>query len=61
MNAVVQPLAIIMGQHVRVGIEDNVWNSRRERMTSLEQIGAVVGLAERFGRPVATLRRRGRS
>jgi len=54
INAVVQPLAIIMGQHVRVGIEDNIWNSRRERMTSLEQIEAVVGLSERFGRPIAT-------
>ena len=54
INAVVQPLAIIMGQHVRVGIEDNIWNSRRERMTTLEQIEAAVGLSERFGRPIAT-------
>ncbi len=54
INAVVQPLAIIMGQHVRVGIEDNIWNSKRQRMTTLEQIEAAVGLSERFGRPIAS-------
>ena len=43
-----------MGQHCRVGIEDNIWNSKRERMTTLQQIEAVVSLAERFGRKVAT-------
>jgi hypothetical protein len=52
--AVAEPLAIILGQHVRVGIEDNLWNSKRERMTTVKQIEAVVGLSERFGRPVAT-------
>ena len=35
INAVAQPMAIILGQHVRVGIEDNLWNSKRERMTSV--------------------------
>src|SRR5687767_7698264 len=54
VSAVAQPLAIILGQHVRVGIEDNLWNSRRERMTTLKQIEAVVELSERFGRKVAT-------
>ena len=54
VNAVAQPLAIILGQHVRVGIEDNLWNSKRERMTTLQQIEAAVGLSERFGRKVAT-------
>jgi len=52
--AVAEPLAIILGQHVRVGIEDNLWNSKRERMTTIQQIEAVVSLTERFGRPVAT-------
>ena len=47
-------MAIIMGQHVRVGIEDNLWNSKRERMTTVEQIKAAVELCERFGRKVAT-------
>ena len=40
--AVAQPLALIMGQHCRVGIEDNLWNSKRERMTTVEQIQAIV-------------------
>jgi len=48
--AVAQPLALIMGQHCRVGIEDNIWNSKRERMTTIQQIEAVVSLSERFGR-----------
>jgi uncharacterized protein (DUF849 family) len=54
MNAVVQPLAIIMGQHVRVGNEDNLWNSKRQRITTVQQIEAVVRLSEQFGRKVAT-------
>jgi hypothetical protein len=41
-----------MGQHCRVGIEDNLWNSKRERMTTLPQIKAVVELSERFGRKI---------
>jgi len=48
------PMGIILGQHVRVGIEDNLWNSKRQRMTTLQQINAVVELSERFGRKVAT-------
>jgi uncharacterized protein (DUF849 family) len=54
VNAVAQPMAIILGQHVRVGIEDNLWNSKHERMTTLQQIESAVGLSERFGRKVAT-------
>ena len=56
VNAVAQPLAIILGQHVRVGNEDNLWNSKRERMTSVQQVEAVVRLSEQFGRKVATAR-----
>ena len=29
ISAVAQPMAIVLGHHVRVGIEDNLWNSRR--------------------------------
>jgi uncharacterized protein (DUF849 family) len=54
ITAVAQPLAMIMGQHVRVGNEDNLWNSKRERITTVEQIEAVVRLSEQFGRKVAT-------
>jgi uncharacterized protein (DUF849 family) len=54
VTAVAEPLAIILGHHVRVGIEDNLWNSRRERMSTVKQIEAAVSLSERFGRKVAT-------
>jgi uncharacterized protein (DUF849 family) len=54
MSAVVQPLGIILGQHCRVGNEDNIWNAKRERITAVKQIEAVVKLSEQFGRKVAT-------
>jgi uncharacterized protein (DUF849 family) len=54
ITAVAQPLSLILGHHVRVGNEDNLWNSRRERITTVEQIEAVVRLSEQFGRKVAT-------
>jgi hypothetical protein len=54
VTAVAIPLALILGQHVRVGIEDNLWNARRERMTTVQQIEAIVRLSEQFGRKVAT-------
>jgi uncharacterized protein (DUF849 family) len=54
ITAVAQPLSIIMGQHVRVGNEDNLWNSKRERITTVEQVEAVVRLTEMFGRKIAT-------
>jgi hypothetical protein len=54
MNAVFQPMAILLGIHVRVGNEDNLWNSKRERITSVQQVEAVVRLSEMFGRKVAT-------
>jgi uncharacterized protein (DUF849 family) len=52
--AVAQPLALIMGQHCRVGNEDNLWNAKRERMTTVEQLKAITSLADRFGRKIAT-------
>ena len=39
---------------MRVGIEDNLWNSKRQRMTSVDQVKAAVDLCERFGRKLAT-------
>jgi uncharacterized protein (DUF849 family) len=54
INAVAQPLSIIMGHHVRVGNEDNLWNSKRERITTVQQVEAVVRLCEQFGRKLAT-------
>ncbi|HEV7473954.1 MAG TPA: 3-keto-5-aminohexanoate cleavage protein [Pyrinomonadaceae bacterium] len=54
ITAVAIPMGIILGQHVRVGIEDNLWGSNRERMSTVKQIEAAVQLCERFGRKVAT-------
>jgi len=50
MNA----MAIAMGLHVRVGIEDNLWGRKGERMTSVEQIEQTVRLARELGRDVAS-------
>ena len=54
VTAVAIPLGMILGHHVRVGIEDNLWNSRRERMSTVKQIEGIADLCERFGRKVAT-------
>ena len=48
-------MAIILGGHVRVGMEDNLYFSRGRRATSnAEFVERVVKLAEVLGRPVAT-------
>ncbi|RKT22856.1 uncharacterized protein (DUF849 family) [Paraburkholderia sp. RAU2J] len=50
MNA----MAIAMGLHVRVGIEDNLWGRKGERMTSVQQIEQTVRIARELGRDIAT-------
>jgi len=50
----ISAMAIVLGQHVRVGNEDNIWGANRQRATSLQQIEGAVRLCERFGRKVAT-------
>ena len=47
-------MAIAMGLHVRVGIEDNLWARKGERMTSVQQIEKVVTIARELYRDVAT-------
>lgn len=47
-------MSIVMGQHVRVGNEDNLWGPDKQRRTSVQQIEGAVRLAREFGRPVAT-------
>jgi uncharacterized protein (DUF849 family) len=47
-------MAIVLGQHVRVGNEDNLWGADRKRATSVKQIEGAVRLAKEFGRKVAT-------
>jgi uncharacterized protein (DUF849 family) len=47
-------MAIVLGQHVRVGNEDNLWGPKRDRITTVKQVEGAVRLAEQFGRKVAT-------
>ncbi len=47
-------IAIALGLHVRVGIEDNLWRKKGGRMTSVQQIEQMVRMAKELGRPIAT-------
>src|SRR5215831_18650772 len=47
-------MAIAMGLHVRVGIEDNLWARKGERATSVQQIEKMVRLSRELFRDVAT-------
>jgi uncharacterized protein (DUF849 family) len=47
-------MAIALGLHVRVGIEDNLWRRKGERFTSVRQVEQVVRIARELGRDVAT-------
>lgn len=46
-------IAIALGMHVRVGIEDNLWRRKGERMTSVQQVEQMVRIADELGRDVA--------
>lgn len=46
-------MAIAMGLHVRVGIEDNLWGKKGERMTSVQQVEQMVRIARELHRDVA--------
>ena len=50
-------MAVALGIHIRVGIEDNMWRRKGERMTSVQQVEQVVRIAKELGRKVATARR----
>lgn len=47
-------MAVVLGQHIRVGNEDNIWGANRQRATTIKQIEGMVQLAQKFGRKVAT-------
>jgi uncharacterized protein (DUF849 family) len=49
-------LAVAMGGHVRVGLEDNLWldDQRRQLATNAQMVERVVTLARAVGRPVAS-------
>ena len=47
-------MAIVLGQHVRVGNEDNLWGANRQRASSVKQVEGAVRICREFGRKVAT-------
>jgi 3-keto-5-aminohexanoate cleavage enzyme len=47
-------LAIVMGGHVRVGLEDNLYYRRGELASNEQLVARVARLAGELGRPVAT-------
>jgi uncharacterized protein (DUF849 family) len=50
----VNAMAIAMGLHVRVGIEDNLWGRKGERMTSVQQVEQIARLSRELYREIAT-------
>jgi uncharacterized protein (DUF849 family) len=48
-------MAIVMGLHVRCGIEDTLWGQRKgTRMTSVQQVEQIVRVSREFGREIAS-------
>ena len=50
----ISAMSLVLGQHIRVGNEDNLWGADGTRKTTVEQVKGVVRLAKEFGRKVAT-------
>jgi uncharacterized protein (DUF849 family) len=50
----ISAMALVLGQHIRVGNEDNIWGADRKRATSVKQVEGAVRLAKEFGRKIAT-------
>ena len=53
-NIAIQTLATILGQHVRVGNEDNIWDMHKQPWSTVKQVEWAVKQSEQFGRKVAT-------
>jgi uncharacterized protein (DUF849 family) len=47
-------MSIVLGQHVRCGIEDNLWGRKGEHATTVQQIETLRTIADQLGRKVAT-------
>ena len=47
-------MAIAMGLHVRVGIEDNLWGRKGQRITSVQQVEQMVRVSRELYREVAS-------
>jgi len=51
----IQTICIALGQHCRIGIEENLWGTRKgERMGTVQQIEKLVRIARELGREIAT-------
>jgi uncharacterized protein (DUF849 family) len=50
----VNTMAIAMGLHVRVGIEDNLWGRKGERISSVRQVEQVARVSRELYREIAT-------
>ena len=50
----ISAMAIVLGQNVRVGNEDNLWGPDKKRRTTVQQIEGAVRICKEFGRKVAT-------
>jgi uncharacterized protein (DUF849 family) len=50
----ISAMALVLGQHIRVGNENNLWGVDKQRRTSVQQVEGVVRLCREFGRKVAT-------
>ncbi len=53
-NVAIQNLALILGAHIRVGNEDNIWDMHKNRWESVKQVEWAVKTAQQFGRRIAT-------
>jgi hypothetical protein len=53
-NIAIQTIATVLGAHVRVGIEDNIWDMNKKRWPTVKQVEWAVQQSEQFGRKVAT-------
>ena len=53
-NIAIQTMGTILGQHVRVGNEDNIWDMHKKPWSTVKQIEWAVKQSEQFGRKVAT-------
>jgi uncharacterized protein (DUF849 family) len=53
-NISMNAMAVVLGLHVRCGIEDNIWRVKGERFPTVKQVEQMVRLSEGYGRKVAT-------
>jgi 3-keto-5-aminohexanoate cleavage enzyme len=54
MQLVLAAVAVAMGGHVRVGLEDNLYYEKGRLARNEELVARVVRIAAELGRPVAT-------